>query len=122
MYAWPLRCHDVKRECVCVKRECVCVNVCVRQTLNQLLEEWARYFNSNPFDPVVVHCCHPSAGCACAEAEDPIEFARKRMIFLLRRVAYRRMPRVPRVKEWTALCQFDMSYARLFLLLVVYKT
>jgi hypothetical protein len=66
--------------------------------------EFKKYFNANPFDKTVWHHCHEDVGCECSLHPDPASFTKKKMVYLLRRLHYRRIPRVPRVKEWTALC------------------
>lgn len=75
--------------------------VCVRNIL-VLIVEFKKYFNGNPFSSVIVHHCGDE--CECKAHPQPVAFLKRKMVMLLRHLHYRRAPRVPRVKEWTALC------------------
>ena len=84
---------------MCRERHSCFIFVCVRQTVADVVAEFKKYFNGNPFDQTIWHSCHVDVGCECRQFSDPASFTKKKMVNL---------PRVPRVKEWTALCTSGM--------------
>ena len=73
-----------------------------------LVVEFKKYFNGNPFDKTIVHHCVDESQCECKDHPNPADFTKRKMVLLLRHLHFRRAPRVPRVKEWTALCASGM--------------